>query len=176
MSTLSTVLKDLTTVVNLNDEIFTTLNVNGKMVCVKLDTGAKCNVLPHTLVGNMNVNKHRRANLIAFGGSEILTEGVVTVKVNGLDVEFQVVNKGMKPLLGLRACLQLGLISFSPKVFEIYKQSTVIDALSQYPDLFDDRVGELPVTNTMTIDNTGPVVRPPRRVSAAMQDRNLIEW
>ena len=37
---------------------------------------------------------------------------------------------------------------------------------------FDDRVGELPVTYTMTMDNTvTPVVRPPRRVLAAMQDK-----
>ena len=41
----------------------------------------------------------------------------------------------------------------------------------KYPNLFDDRVGELPITHTMTMANTVTlVVRPARRVPAAMQD------
>ena len=98
------------------------LHMHGTRVSVTLDTvtGAKCNVLPLSLVnklgGNLSgmINKHKRANLIAFGGSQIVTEDVVTVKVNGLDVDFQVVNKpGVKSLFGLKACLQLGLITLT---------------------------------------------------------------
>ena len=164
---------------NTKDEIFTSLDFNGMTVNVKLDTGAKCNVLPNSLVdklskhGDMVINTHKRANLIAFGGSQIITEGVVIVTVNDRELEFQVVNKpDVKPLLGLDACLQLGLITLSPEVFEINKKCTDVDAFTDYPEVFDDSLGQLPVTYTMTMDSTvTPVVRPPRRVPAAMQNK-----
>ena len=140
---------------NTKDEIFTSLDFNGMTVNVKLDTGAKCNVLPNSLVdklskhGDMVINTHKRANLIAFGGSQIITEGVVIVTVNDRELEFQVVNKpDVKPLLGLDACLQLGLITLSPEVFEINKKCTDVDAFTDYPEVFDDSLGQLPVLSS----------------------------
>ncbi|XP_072023159.1 uncharacterized protein [Amphiura filiformis] len=172
-------IEHLTSTVNFQDEIYTTVNANGMRMCVKLDTGAKCNVLTTHLVKQLSkhsgvtINVRKRTSLIAYGGTRIPTEGVVTVNVNNLDIDFHVVSfPGAKPLLGLRGCLRLGLITLSPEVFGIHSEITEIDALAEYPELFDDSLGTLPVTYTMTMDNTvTPVVRPPRRVPAAMQDK-----
>ena len=67
--------------------------------------------------------------------------------------------------------MRLDLIALSADVFEVRSSVSEVDVFTEYPVLFDSDVGELPVTYHMTLDKTvTPVVRPARRVPAAMQD------
>ena len=78
----------------------------------------------------------------------------------------------MKALLGLKDCLRLNLIALSAEVFEVRNAASEVDAFTEFPTLFDSDVGKLPVTYHMTLDSSvAPVVRPARRVPAAMQDK-----
>ena len=170
-------IESLRSPMNLQDEIYTTVDVGGSKLTVKLDTGAKCNVLPlhivNTLQRQCTINTRKRANLIAFGGTTISTVGVVTLPVNRQDIEFYVVDlPGVKALLGLKDCLRLNLIALSAEVFEVRNAASEVDAFTEFPTLFDSDVGKLPVTYHMTLDSSvTPVVRPARRVPAAMQDK-----
>lgn len=68
-------------------------------------------------------------------------------------------------LLGIQACQDLGLIFFDQSV---HKLLISVDPMKEYPDLFDDKLGKLPVTYKISIDpNVDPVVRAPH----AMRDR-----
>ncbi len=70
-------IEDLFSPVHLSNEIWTTLHINGKKLCLKLDTGARCNMLPKPMTKNLtphgipSIDKEKRANLVAFGGSVI---------------------------------------------------------------------------------------------------------
>lgn len=46
-------------------------------------------------------------------------------------------------LLGIQACQDLGLIFFDQSV---HKLLISVDPMKEYPDLFDDKLGKLPVT------------------------------
>ena len=170
-------IESLRSPMNLQDKIYTTVDVGGSKLTVKLDTGAKCNVLPLHIVNQLQrqctINTRKRANLIAFGGITISTVGVVTLPVNRQDIEFYVVDlPGVKALLGLKDCLRLNLIALSAEVFEVRNAASEVDAFTEFPTLFDSDVGKLRVTYHMTLDSSvTPVVRPARRVSAAMQDK-----
>ena len=112
---------------------YTTVDVGGSKLTVKLDTGAKCNVLPLYVVNKLQrqctINTRKRANLIAFGGTTISTVGVATLPVNRQDIEFYVVDlPGVKALLELKDCLRLNLIT----VF----QNILLNILLFYEDDF----------------------------------------
>ena len=69
-------------------------------------------------------------------------------------LSFYLVEEGVLPLLGLRTCRQVELVSFSKAVHQL---SPADDDLSheiqtEYRDLFSDNLGKLPVTYSMTID------------------------
>ena len=170
-------IESLRSPMNLQDEIYKTVDIGGSKLTVKLDTGAKCNVLPLHIVNQLQrqctINTRKRANLIAFGGTTISTIGVVTLPANRQDIEFYVVDlPDVKALLGLKDCLRLNLIALSAEVFEVCNAASEVDAFTEFPTLFDSDAGKLPVTYHMTLDSSvTPVVRPARRVPAAMQDK-----
>ncbi|CAI5671963.1 unnamed protein product [Oreochromis niloticus] len=89
-------------------------------------------------------------------------------------LSFFVINEDVQPILGLCACREMGLVSFSNDVHQL---STSTDDLSQqliteYSDLFSDELGRLPVTYRMTLNpDVKPVVRPAHRIPLAMKDR-----
>ncbi len=63
---------------------FVTIHINGKPTEMKVDTGAKCNVIPQEIFQHVSNSEHiveqkRVANLIAYGGTKIGTTGKVTL-------------------------------------------------------------------------------------------------
>uniref|UniRef100_A0A669EUY2 Gypsy retrotransposon integrase-like protein 1 n=1 Tax=Oreochromis niloticus TaxID=8128 RepID=A0A669EUY2_ORENI len=165
------------------EEVFVTVQINGIPVEMKVDTGAKCNVLPKKTVNIIRADKQMKAHpksvkLVAFGGSKIQTLGVIKLQcfLHGQShvLSFFVVNDDVQPILGLCACREMGLVSFSNAVHQL---STSADDLSpqlitEYSELFSDELGRLPVTYRMTLNpDVKPVVRPAHRIPLAMKDR-----
>lgn len=68
-----------------------------------------------------------------------------------------------------QACQDLGLVSFDRTVHEV---RVMLNPLSEYPDLFDDELGKLPLVYKIATDlSVVPVVRTPHRVSFAMKGK-----
>ncbi len=78
-------------------EIFTTLklkNGNGQLK-VKVDTGAKCNVVSKRMLNSLTqttpINTTERVNLVAYGGETIDTEGTTVLQCVRGEFTFHVV-------------------------------------------------------------------------------------
>lgn len=165
------------------EEIFCTVYVNGKSLELKVDTGAKCNVLSNDALAQVRrkekLDTSRRTRLIAYGGDEISSAGSVHLSCQSAhqsyDLQFQVVDREVQPLLGLRDSLRMGLVTLSEEVHQLHlKEESGFSqqVFKDYADLFADDVGTLPVTYKMTLDpEAQPVVRPARRIPVAMRER-----
>lgn len=151
------------------EEGFVTIHINGITTEMKVDTGAKCNVLSQETFtqvtnGEQLVKQETAINLVAYGGSRIETKGLVILpcclKEQHHSLPFFIVNKDVQPLLGFRACVDMGIVTLSKDVHQITTESNTdftTQTLMQYKDLFDDELGELPITYSMTVD---PSVQP----------------
>ncbi len=175
--------------INLRDEIIVhARTVQDKLIAMKLDSGARCNVMPKRVLMRVaptaTVDTTRTCTLTSFGGTKIHSYGVVTLTctIGGQTkpILFRLVDKLQVPvILGLYDCLRFGLITLSPAVHQLDIHSLdegVYDIYSEYADLFDDSVGKLPVVYRMKLDSdVSPVVRPPRRIPVAMQSKVQVE-
>lgn len=161
-----------------------TVMVNNKSLKLKVDTGAKCNVISaDTLKVIRHIESlykpHKQVKLVAFGGAMINPIGAVNLQCmlneQSYDLQFQVVKENVHSILGLKDSLKMKLVTFSKEVHHIdtaQQQALSERVFEDYADLFKDEVGDLPVTYSMKIDpNVAPVVNPPRRIPVAMQGK-----
>lgn len=163
------------------DERFAQLSAcnTGRQLSVKINTGAKCNVLSRASLQQTHpaahINPGKKANIVAFGGHIIQTLGAADVNFTSSLLQFQVVDRNVKPLLGLRDSVRLGYVTLAPEVHAVIRHET--PELLQYKDLFDNStIGRLPVVYHMHLDYTGPpTIRAPRRVLLAMKDKIVTE-
>uniref|UniRef100_A0A3Q2DE46 Gypsy retrotransposon integrase-like protein 1 n=1 Tax=Cyprinodon variegatus TaxID=28743 RepID=A0A3Q2DE46_CYPVA len=166
------------------DEGFVTVDINNTRLEMKVDTGARCNVMSlktyKTVAdGEQLVKQGKAVSLIAYGGTRIETSGMVTLpcrlKEQHHPLPFYVVDREVQPLLGFRACKNMGIVKMSPDVHQVGVEGNTgfsSHIVAQYNDLFSDELGKLPVVYSMKLDpNVQPVVRPPHRVPVAMRER-----
>lgn len=99
----------------------------------------------------------------------------LTSKWKSHPLQFHVVDKNVKSLLGLPDCLKMNIISLKDEVHEIsfHKDMSLSkEIFTEYADLFDEELGNLPVTYSVKINpEVTPVVRPTRRIHVAMCDK-----
>ncbi len=167
---------------NNNDDniILAPVEINGVDTEIKVDTGARCNVVPmhlvHQVGGESQVNRNIHPQLKAFGGSRIKTIGAVEFPLKPVTgeshkVNFYVVNQNVQPILGCRDALRLGFISLGDNLVHEISASPAAPEIEAYSELFGDDLGRLPVRYKMTLDESvPPVVRPPRRVPKPMEE------
>ena len=161
-------------------EICCTMGINGQEVEIKIDTGAKCNVITLDLFKrirrNENIDQTKAVQLVAYGGDTLSTLGTayfeVHMKSMSRNLEFHVVDKPVTPLLGLSDALSLNLIQLHSEVHEVDSTDAFRAAVfDEYKGKFQGDLGNLPVVYKMRLDpNATPVVRPPRRIPLAMED------
>ncbi|KAI2654780.1 hypothetical protein H4Q32_011569 [Labeo rohita] len=149
---------------------------HGKPVELKVDTGAKSNVMDldsfqHLRKGE-ELNVSNTTKLIAYGGNELHTLGAITLPCclasQTYDLLFYVIKSSAQPLLGLPDCLCMGLLTLNKEVHQLNTSSQhefKDGILTKYADLFKDEVGRLPVTYSLKTD---PTIR---RIPVAMQDK-----
>lgn len=164
-------------------ELISTMHINGHSVDFKVDTGAKCNVISEDLFMKIkngeDLSSSKKTMLIAYGGEEIPTAGFVTfichLSERAYNLSFYVIKRNVQPLIGLPDCLQMELISFNKEIHHVTADEVSCFASkihSEYSDLFKDEIGKLPVTYSMRLNPAvHPVVKPARKIPAAMQGR-----
>lgn len=106
----------------LND-LYATIRVNGQELALKVDTGARCNVLPLQVVNNLKKVEptiHVSANckrLTAYGGTKVATCGTTALTCNVQEsrytVTFEIVDGDVAPIIGCYDAIRLNLISFN---------------------------------------------------------------
>ncbi len=121
-------------------EIFTTLHLKHRsgQLKLKVDTGAKCNVISaqqlHLIVPAAHINTNEKVNLIAYGGQTINTEGTTILDCEQGQLKFHVVDRSVRPLLGLQDTIAMGLIQLGPHVHAVANQEPEVQ---EFSDLFD---------------------------------------
>ena len=161
-------------------EIYCTMEINGQPVEIKIDTGAKCNMITldifKRISQNENIDKTKAVQLVAYGRDTLTTMGSVMLEVHlpsmSRNLEFQVINKPVTPLLGLMDYLSLNLIQLHSEVHEVDTTDAFgAEILYEYKDLFQGDLGNIPVVYKMRLDaNVTPVIRPSRRIPLAMEE------
>ena len=159
-------------------------NNQTKNLQVKIDTGAKVNVISKATVlqyvDENNLDKAARKTLIGFGGNETQSLGSVNLECTKDNIQhnlcFQVVPRCDNTLLGLADCTKLGFVTLSEDVHEVDEMSPTISmpesVLEEYYDLFDDDLGTLPVKYKITVnEDVEPVIRPVRSVPIALKPK-----
>ena len=149
------------------------VDINGKKLEMKLDTGSQVNVLPikiYNRLSNSTLQKSR-CKLISYSGHKLNTIGKATLLVGTKEkfspVEFQVVDHQAQPVLGLQTCLELQLI----KRMYTVNSDDPNQLLNEYRDVFEG-LGCLPGDyNIQLQDNAKPVIHPPRKIPFAQRSK-----
>lgn len=123
-------------------EGFVALQVHNKPIEIKVDAGAKCNVISKDTFQQLSKGQiakcSKTTTLVAYRGSQ----GLVT-----LSPHVHQINTATNE-------------DFTKDIFE------------QYKDVFSDELGELPIAYSMTLHPAvQPVVRPAHRIPLAMQEQ-----
>jgi len=112
-----------------DDEWIANLYINGTDVSLKLDTGAQVNILPMKDFQRLRKKpkvRDKKVNLKTYDNKTIPTKGVCRVSLTGngkkKDVLFVLVEGNKQAILGLKTCMQLGLIK---RVHVINKEVTI---------------------------------------------------
>jgi hypothetical protein len=150
------------------DQAYVKVGMSDSNVKLKIDTGARCNVLPYTIYRNISEKSHTHLDsthpvkLISYSGDHMDTLGMATITCThnekSYNIHFQIVDKPVCALIGLQDSLKLGVVTLS-SVDTITYNHTV------KPGVTTGGLGKLPV------EYVTPVVCPHRRVSVAMQER-----
>ena len=169
------------------NEIHCTMNVNDSLVPMKIDTGAKCNVMSLTLFKKIRkqerIDAEESTSLIAYGGTLIKTLGTSVIhgqlsNKSSTALVFHIIDKPVTTILGLKDALQLDLVKLHSSVYEV-TEPIACDSVSfsdqiftKYKDRFDDELGELPVVYKMKLnESVSPVIKPARKVPIAMEQK-----
>ena len=108
---------------------------------MKLNTGAKCNVLSLHVYKQISRNKPlQRSNSrsVSYSGHRLDTVGKVTLLVSTKEkyvpVEFEIVKNKATPIFGLKTCLELNLIS---RLYSLSESATSEEILENFSDVFE---------------------------------------
>ena len=84
-------------------------------------------------------------------------------------IEFEIVNEGFTPLLGFPTAEQMGLITVNKENVE---HVFSVDVVDKYAVVFDGKIGTLPGTHHLKLDEDAtPVIMPSRRLPIAVRPR-----
>ena len=134
------------------------LKIAGTNVNFKLDSGADCNVISTSLFDRLPVAQKQvhqcKAKLKVYNGRKITAKGkaslVCVYKGKFTVLEFILVEQDLPPILGLKSCLELGLVQ---RIYSFKEESLE----SEYADIKID-------------PNATPVIHRPRRVPVLIRE------
>ncbi|KAL0152961.1 hypothetical protein M9458_051739, partial [Cirrhinus mrigala] len=125
------------------DKWMTALEINGIIVSLKLDTGAKVNLISEQVVRAMKIKpciNQKTVQLKAYNGQNIPTKGTCRLKVKMKNKEhlmFVVVPGGLDSVLGDKACEDLGLVKRVYIINNGETQNSVEKIVKQFPEIFE---------------------------------------
>ena len=143
------------------------LKIAGTNMNFKLDSGAGCNVISTSLFDRLPVAQKQahqyKAKLKVYDGRKITRKGkaslVCEYKGKFIVLELILVEQDLPPILGLKSCLEHGLVQ---RTYSLKEESLE----SEYADVFEG-LGEIRgVEHKIKIDaNATPVTHPPSQSS-----------
>ncbi len=151
------------------------LSINKKAVKFKLDTGAEANVLPRRLFRQLNSKetvKPTKVKLSAYGENTVKPDGKVNLSCKTKSeeeciLEFYIVDVNSPPILGLSACIDLGLVQRNVAVHQVTRETLLED----YSDNFSG-LGLFAGKYHIDMDESvKPVIHPPRKVPYSMHGK-----
>ena len=151
-----------------NDEWYSTLKFGQHLVKLKLDTGVKCNMLPNHLFNKITEGKQQvsksNTKLISYSGKPVQTVGQAIIecyyKNTKYNLLFFIAQKDVKPILGLPDYERMGMVK---RIIDVSSVVSSADIFNDYFDLFDGKLGCLPVQYHNRVDPTvKPVIDPAR--------------
>ena len=161
------------------NEIHCTAQINNQLVDFKIDTGAKLNVMALELFDRIScskdINSAKSVQIVAYGGDTFCTLGTANLECKfdstSPVLEFHIVDRSAATLIGLKDALNLQLIRLHHEVHQVEATDEFTKmVIKDYSDLFDDSLGELPVTYRMKLDpRITPAIRPPRKIPVSME-------
>lgn len=150
------------------------IEIGNRMIKFKLDAGAQVNILLEKILNSLRNTKLEKTNVIleAYSGHKFKPLGRVKLHSKVKDhvkmQEFIVVKNEKLPLLGLKSCIELGLVKKveTVKVIE-NKQEFII----RNKDLFTG-IGTFKGKCKISLKpDCCPVMRPPRRIPYSIMDK-----
>ncbi|XP_046858591.1 uncharacterized protein K02A2.6-like [Xenia sp. Carnegie-2017] len=156
-----------------NDEWYSELKFGRHLVNVKVDTGAKCNVLSKKLFDKVKEAEQQvtktNTKLMSYSGDSVQTLGQAVMTCSYKDKRynllFYIATHDVKPILGLPHSERLGMVK---RIIDVKPIFTRDDILNDYADLFDGK----PIKHHISVNpNEKPTIHPPRRVPVAMRTK-----
>lgn len=159
------------------EQAFVNIKVGPKQLEIrfKLDTGSAANVIPIHEYAKLSTHctlQQTSRLLIGYGGEHLLVKGKCDLKCKHRDIEmimtFYVVDTVAPPVIGLKGCIDFGLIKLVLSVTQTQMETPV---LKEFADVFKG-IGLFPGECTIHLDpDATPVVHPPRRIPLALRSR-----
>ncbi len=167
---------------NQEEEAFVMLCLNGVDTELKVDSGAKINVISVEKLDNLShvpdIDRSKRVMLRVYGGYKFCSLGAVQIsceyKGETHEMEFQVIDKSVRTLLCLADAKALGICDLSSDVYYASKDifSVSVTEFGDYEELFSSELGSLPVVVKLEVDpKVTPVVRSAYRIPVALKPR-----
>nr|XP_037284061.1 uncharacterized protein K02A2.6-like [Rhipicephalus microplus] len=158
---------------------FECVEVNGRLVNFKLDTGSDVNILPEQLVINWNLQptvKATNAKVTTYLGEQLNIQNECqlscSVKNKQSLVKFLLVKGSLKPILGAAACTELNMVHRFRNVEavgEACPPRQLEAVLQEFSDVFEG-IGRLPGEYSIHLQQDAkPTVAAPRRVPCALE-------
>ncbi|XP_031334069.1 uncharacterized protein K02A2.6-like [Photinus pyralis] len=157
---------------------FKKVEICGKSINFKLDTGAEVSVLPVNILETLPKCRIEKSNvsLVSYGSTKFkitpVGEAELKCKVNKYvcNIKFVIVDtRDQMPLLGLQDCIRLHLIKRVDELQASFKSSE--DVVNRFPSVFQG-LGTFPNKHHITLnENVSPTVAPIRRVPQILHNR-----
>lgn len=186
--------------IDLDDSQQVTLRLeSGNYMRFQPDTGAQCNVIPVYLYKQATKDFELKrvtpmnSQISAYGGSKLTVVGHVQIRVWRGDFKCKldcklVEGKAIRPLLGRKACVGMGIIKYmdndklnkpqtgSTKVYSVekneHKPINKEEWLKKFPEVFGEGVGKLAGEHHIKVVKTVESVQhAPRRVPVALRSK-----
>lgn len=147
-----------------NSEVwYETVEINGKRITLKLDSGAACNVLPWKVFRMLGqqLNESNTKRLISYNNHsvDVIGEANLPVVVRGRQEKatFKIVDGDMTPILGRKTSVRFQLIS---RINEVSMESSLFSGLGCIKNfVYDIDLVENPIFRN----------EPPRRIPHALR-------
>ncbi|XP_053698805.1 uncharacterized protein K02A2.6-like [Sabethes cyaneus] len=148
-----------------DDVWYETVQINGKSVTLKLDSGAACNVLPNSIFRSLGskLMSSTTMRLVSYSGHKLNVKGEahlpLIVRGRAESAVFKVIDEEVMPILGRKTCVRFNLIA---KVQELTMDDSLFNGLGCIKGFEYD----IDLTEDPTFQ-----YNPPRRIPHSLRDQ-----
>lgn len=170
-------------------EIVQNFEINGKVLKVKFDTGAGCNIISKNELVKLDLSRIVidpviSMRVVQVDGKVLPISGICNLVLTHpnrkmYNFKFIVTEVPTPTLIGCKTCLDHNFVSANKKLVDVHLVNVdsdisqlIIKLKNDYNTLFDGKLGCLPRTVSLVLkDNAEPVVQAARRVPFALRSQ-----